>query len=116
MTVDPTACIAELLATSASHVIAALGFLHPVLAEGALLVFGALNEFFECLLIEIRVLACLVLLASQALVEGCTAVQAIPILANITGEIWTVHSSVENESILAVSTWAPRNVILKADG
>jgi hypothetical protein len=48
--------------------------------------------------------------------EGSTAVQAIPSLADIASEIWPVDSSIIDESILAVSSWAPRNVILKADG
>ena len=116
LAIDAAAGIAELLAASALHVIAALRFLDPVLAEGALLVFGALNEFFECLFIKVRVLAHLVLLASHCLVEGSSAVQAIPSLAKFASEIGAVYSSIENESILAVSTWAPRNVILKADG
>jgi hypothetical protein len=46
--------------------------------------------------------------------EG-TAVQAIPSLAKFTGEIRSINTSIVDESILAVSTWAPRNVILKAD-
>jgi hypothetical protein len=48
-------------------------------------------------------------------VEGSTAVQAIPSLAKFTGEIRSINTSIVDESILAVSTWAPRNVILKAD-
>ena len=116
LAIDAAAGIAELLAASALHVIAALRFLDPVLTEGTLLVFGALNEFFECLFIEVRVLAHLVLLASHCLVEGSSAVQAIPSLAKFASEIGAVYSSIENESILAVSTWAPRNVILKAYG
>ena len=87
--------------------VAALRFLDPVLAEGALLVFSALYEFFECLFIEIRVLAHLVLLASKSLVEGSTAVKAKPSLANITGEIGSINTSIVDECILAVSTWAP---------
>ena len=47
--------------------------------------------------------------------EGGTAVQAIPSLAKFTGEIRSINTSIVDESILAVSTWAPRNVILKAD-
>ena len=116
MAIDAAAGIAELLAASALHVIAALRFLDPVLTEGTLLVFGALNEVFECLFIEVRVLAHLILLASHSLMEGSTAVQAIPSLADIASEIWPVDSSIIDESILAVSTWAPRNVILKAYG
>ncbi len=45
--VDPAAGIAELLAASALHVIAALCSLYPDLAEGALLEFGAADKLLE---------------------------------------------------------------------
>jgi hypothetical protein len=51
--VDPTACIAELHSASALHVVAALRFLHPELALGALLVFGPTDKLFEGFLLTI---------------------------------------------------------------
>jgi hypothetical protein len=59
--VDTAACIAEFLTASALHVIAALGFLHPDIAEGALLVLGAADELFEGFLILVRAFLFLVL-------------------------------------------------------
>jgi len=54
--VDAAAGIAEFFAASALHVIASLRFLHPDIAEGALLVLGAADELFEGFLILVRAL------------------------------------------------------------
>ena len=60
--VDPATFIAELHAAAALHVVAALSFLDPDLAEGALLELGPLHEFFKRLILFFRVDAQLVLL------------------------------------------------------
>jgi hypothetical protein len=54
--VDAAAGIAEFFAASARHVIAPLRFLHPDIAEWALLVLGAADELFEGFLILVRAL------------------------------------------------------------
>jgi hypothetical protein len=60
--VDTATLIAELLAASALHVVAALSFLDPDLAEGALLEFGPLHEFFKRFILFLGLDAQLVLL------------------------------------------------------
>ena len=60
--VDAATLIAELHATSALHVVAALSFLDPDLAEGALLELGPLHEFFKRLILFFGLDAQLVLL------------------------------------------------------
>ena len=95
--------------------IATLRFLHPELAEWALLVFSALNKFLESLISQVGVLADLVFLACLANVEWGTAVQAVSFLAYITGEIGAIPILIINKGVLAVGTRAPGNVILKAN-
>jgi hypothetical protein len=51
--VNPAAGIAELHSASALHVVAALRFLYPELAFGALLVFGSSDKLFEGFLLAI---------------------------------------------------------------
>jgi len=60
--VDAATLITELHAASALHVVAALSFLDPDLAEGALLELGPLHEFFKCLILFFRLDAQLILL------------------------------------------------------
>ena len=60
--VDAATLIAEFHAASALHVIAALSFLDPDLAEGTLLELGPLHEFFKRLILFFRLDAQLVLL------------------------------------------------------
>ncbi len=57
------ACIAELSATSALHVVASLRLLDPHLAFGALLEFRALRIVLEGLVLLLWILGLLVLLA-----------------------------------------------------
>ena len=72
-----TTCIAELTATSALHVVAALRFLDPHLALGALLEFGALRIALEGLILVAWIPAILVLLTGEVGVPFYPTLEAI---------------------------------------
>jgi hypothetical protein len=106
------ACIAEFLAASALHVIAALWFLHPDIAEGALLVLGAADELFEGFLILVRAFLLLVLGAWLAVVPSGTTLKTIVLLAFRTVEMIGIPLWIVDKCVVAISWRAPRDVPL----
>ena len=103
-------CIAELSATSALHVVAALRLLDPHLAFGALLEFGALGITLEGLVIVARILALLVLFACYVCVPFYPALQTIVLGASRTVELLRIVFRVIDKGIFAVRCRTPGSV------
>ena len=86
--VDPTALVAEVVAASASHVIAARGFLHPESAFGALFEFlsdGELHEIFVFLVCF--AVGRLVVLAGLPSVVLDSTVETVVLPTTVAGEV-----------------------------
>jgi hypothetical protein len=104
--------VAEILATPAFHMITARWFFHPECAKRAHFVFSAFYKISKCLLVLIRIYACLILLTRHAWVLRGSASEAIIFLALRTCEIFTVNSVLKNEGIGTICSWTPWNVLL----
>jgi hypothetical protein len=111
--IHATASIAELFTAPTAHMVAAFRLLDPIVAEGALLIFGTSHEFFESLIVLVWVSTDLEFFTSLPDMVRSFASQAVTLFANITGEIITIYLWVENKPIVAIGTWAPRNILLK---
>ncbi len=105
--VDTATPVAEFLATSASHVVTAFGFLNPKFAEGTHLVLGTLHKFLESLFILVWICRCLILYARLTSMEGDSALKTVSFGTLDASEIIAVHTGVKDESVIAISGWAP---------
>lgn len=72
--IDPAALIAKVLPASALHMIAAMTFLHPVIAKRALLKFGSFGKLHKGVVVFIVDSAYLVFFAGLTFVENHSAV------------------------------------------
>ena len=105
-----SACIAELSATSALHVVAPLRLFDPHLAFGALLEFCALGITLEGLVIIARILALLVLLACYVSVPFYPTLQTIVLGASGTVELLRIVFRVIDECVFAIRCRTPGSV------
>ena len=108
--VDPSALVAEFLAATAAHVIAAHCLFNPELAERTLLELLALDEFHHLLFFFINGFCLLVLITSKSLVEGHSALKTVMLIALSALEF--VNAFFKDECILAVGSRAPGEVVL----
>ena len=78
-----------------------------------MLVLGTADKLFEGFIILVWVSAYLELFASQADMVGCLAGKAVTFFANVTCKIAAIYFRIKDKPIFAVSTWAPRNILLQ---
>ena len=96
--------------------VAALRFLDPELAFGALLEFGSADELLEGFLLTIYVLVRLVLSARQIFVPGHSTLKAIVLLTLGTFEFIIILLRIVNECVHAIGSGAPGDVPLLREG
>jgi hypothetical protein len=107
--INSTAYITELCSTSAGHMVATFGFLHPEITLVALLEFMTLSKFDELIVVFVNFLVNLVFVTGHSHVVDCPAIETVVFVAHRTVELKVklLVLLVKDESILAISSWTP---------
>lgn len=106
--VDPTTFITKVITASASHVVAAICFLDPLLATSALFELFTFYEFFKLVVQTTELVTYLIFCAGLAGVELYSAVEAVMFFTTLAMQFSVF---IEDKRELAVRSRTPRNVL-----
>jgi hypothetical protein len=105
--IDSTASVAEVFATPALHMIAALSFFDPEFAKRAHLILGSFNKILKGLFVFVGVGRSLVFFTGKTSVVKGSALETITFFALDTSEIVAIYTCVIDKGVCTVGSGAP---------